>query len=527
MHRRTLLQGAAASLLASPLAAPAIAQPAKSATLRFVPQANLSVLDPIWTTATVTGEHGFYVFDTLYGANTKGEPLPQMAEGHSVSDNGLVWTFKLRDGLLFHDGEKVRGIDCAASLERWSKRDPFGQLLGRVVEKWAAPDDRTVEIRLTRKFPHLLDALCASGGNIAFIMPERLAQTDPNKAVTEMIGSGPYKFLAKEYNSGSRVAYEKFDGYKPRGEAPDWMSGGKVAHFPRVVWSIIPDPATAAAALQNNEVDWWERPLVDLIPMLKKADGVGVQIADPGGRMGIMRLNCLQTPFKDVKLRQAVRLAVNQKDYMLASRGDDASLWTECRSLFGKGTPYYEDQKDLMPADPKAAMAMLKEAGYGNEKVVIINPTDFPDIGPLGQMTAQTLKQIGMNVDLQESDWGTVVQRRAKRGPITEGGWSIFHTTGPVVGWGNPAVSPLVGGQGEKGWFGWWRSDEAEHLAGEWLQATDPAEQKKFAVAASRLALDQVATVPLGQFFLQTAFRKSITGILQCPTMVPWNIRPV
>lgn len=527
MHRRTLLQGVAASLAASPLAAPAVAQPARAATLRFVPQANLSVLDPIWTPATVTSEHGFYVFDTLYGANSRGDPKPQMADGHTTSIDGLVWTFKLRDGLMFHDGEKVRGIDCAASLERWSKRDPFGKLLDRVVEKWGAPDDRTVEIRLTKPFPHLLNAICGSGTGIAFIMPERLARTDPNKVVTEMIGSGPYKFLPGEYDSGSRVAYEKFDGYQPRGEAPDWMSGGKMAHFPRVVWNIIPDPATAAAALQNNEVDWWERPQVDLIPILKSAQGVEVQIADPAGRMAYMRLNCLQTPFKDVKLRQAVRLAVNQEDYMRASRGDDASLWTVCHSLYGKRTQYYQDQTDLMPADPNAAKAMLKDAGYANEKVVIINPTDFPDIGPLGQMTAQTLKQIGMNVDLQDSDWGTVVQRRAKRAPITEGGWSIFHSTGPVSGQNNPGASPLVGAEGEQGWFGWWKNEEAQHLIAKWLDEGDPAEQKKLAVAQARLALDHAATIPLGQFFLQTAFRKSITGILPAPIMVPWNIRPV
>ncbi|MBN8891882.1 MAG: ABC transporter substrate-binding protein [Rhodospirillales bacterium 70-18] len=524
MRRRTLLQGAAASLLV-PLAAPAIAQPAKTAALRFVPQANLSVLDPIWTSATVTTEHGFYVFDTLYGADAKGVPQPQMAEGHSVSADGRVWTFRLRDGLVFHDGTPVRGVDCAASLERWSKRDSFGQLLAKVVEKWGAPDDRTLEIRLTQPFPLLLDAICATGSNIAFIMPERLAKTDANKQVTEMVGSGPYRFLAKEYNSGSRVAYEKFDGYRPRAEPASWMAGGKVAHFPRVEWNIIPDPATAAAALQNNEADWWERPLPDLMPMLKRAEGVAVQIADPGGRMAIMRLNCLQAPFKDVKLRQAVRLAVNQEDYMRASRGDDASLWTVCRSLFAKGNPYHEDERDLMPADPKAAMAMLKAAGYAGEKVVVINPTDFPDIGPLGQVTAEMLKKIGMNVDLQESDWGTVVQRRSKRGPVEEGGWSIFHTTVPAVGWDNPAVSPMVRGQGEKGWFGWWRSEAAEQMTAEWLAATDPAMQKKVATALGRLALDQVATVPLGQFYLQTAFRKSITGILQGPIMVPWNIR--
>lgn len=527
MRRRTLLTGAIATAAVAGLKAPAIAQPAKAATLRFVPQANLSVLDPIWTTATVTSEHGFYVFDTLYGADAKGVLHPQMAEGHSVSADGRVWTFKLRDGLMFHDGTPVRGIDCAASLERWSKRDSFGQLLARAVDKWAAPDDRTLEIRLKQPFPHLLDAICATGGNIAFIMPERLARTDANKAIAEVVGSGPYKFLPKEYNSGSHMAYEKFDGYKPRQEAPSWMAGGKVAHFPRVEWTIIPDPATAAAALQNNEVDWWERPLADLIPMLKKNDGIGVQIADPGGRMAIMRLNCLQSPFKDVKLRQAVRLAVNQEDYMRASRGDDASLWTICRSLYGKGTAYYQDEKDLMPADPKAAMAALKAAGYSGEKVVVINPTDFPDIGPLGQVSAQMLKDIGMNADLQESDWGTVIQRRAKRGPTSEGGWSIFHTTGPVVGWDNPVVSPLVGGEGEKGWFGWWADSEVEKMKQEWLVAPDAAAQKKIAQAIGRRALDQVATLPLGQFFLQTAFRKSITGILQAPTMVPWNIRPV
>jgi peptide/nickel transport system substrate-binding protein len=527
MRRRTLITGAVASAFATRLAAPAIAQPAKTATLRFVPQANLSVLDPIWTSATVTSEHGFYVFDTLYGSDAKGVPRPQMAEGHEVSADGLVWRFKLREGLVFHDGEKVRGIDCATSLERWSKRDSFGQLLGKVVEKWGAPDDRTVELRLTRPFPHLLDALCSSGSNIAFIMPERLARTDANKAVTEMVGSGPYRFLPKEYNSGSRVAYERFDGYQPRQEAPSWMAGAKVAHYPRILWNIIPDPATAAAALQNDETDWWERPLPDLLPLLKKAEGVGVQVADPGGRMAIMRLNCLQTPFKDVRLRQAVRLAVKQDDYMRASRGDDASLWTQCRSLFGKGTAYYHDEADLMPGDPKAAMAALKAAGYAGEKVVVINPTDFPDIGPLGQVTAEMLKHIGMNVDLQESDWGTVVQRRSKRGPVEDGGWSIFLTTVPASGWDNPAVSPMVRGQGEKGWFGWWESPKAEEMTAEWLAAPDVASQTKVAMALGRLALDQVATVPLGQFFLQTAFRSTITGILPGPIMVPWNIRPV
>jgi peptide/nickel transport system substrate-binding protein len=520
MRRRTLLQSAAASLLA----APAVAQP-KPSTLRFIPQANLTVLDPIWTTATVTNEHGYYVFDTLYSANSRLEPKPQMAAGHEVSPDGRTWTFKLRDGLKFHDGAPVRGVDCVASLKRWSKRDAFGQLFADAVDSWSTPDDRSFVIRLSRPFPLMLDALAKPDSSVPFVMPERLANTDPMKQIREVVGSGPYKFVAAEYNSGSQVVYEKNDAYVPRPEPAEWATGGKVAHFQRIEWTIMPDPATAAAALMNGEKDWWERPAPDLLPLLGKSPKLQGQIADPSGRLAVMRLNHLQPPFNNIALRRAVRLAVNQEDYMRAARGDDTSLWTTCRSLYAKSTPYYRDEADLMPGSLDAARAALKAAGYAGEKVVIINPTDFPDIGPLGQVTADVLKRIGMNVDLQESDWGTVVQRRASREPVEKGGWSIFHTTGSAPGWSNPAVSELVRGRGAKGWFGWWTNEHAEELAHAWANASNPAEQKRLAQEGARLALDEVASIPLGQFYIKTYFSKRITGVLQGLAPYPWGVR--
>ena len=520
MRRRTLLSG----VTAFGLTRPAIAQPV--ATLRFIPQANLSVLDPIWTTATVTTNHAYYVFDTLFGATRALQPKPQMAEGHTVSDDGRVWRIRLRDGLWFHDGTPVRGVDCATSLARWAKRDPFGQLLDRVVDDWGAPDDRTVEIRLKRPFPLLLDALAKPEG-VPFIMPERFARTDAMTAVREMVGSGPYRFVANEYNSGSRMVYARFDRYAPRQELPDMTSGAKIAHFQRVVWNVIPDPATAAAALQNNEADWWERPLVDLVPTLQRNPNITVQVADPAGRLALARLNHLQPPFNDVKLRRAVLMAVRQDDYMRAARGDDTTLWTACRSLFPKNTPYYHDEGgSLMRGDLDAARTLLREAGYGGQKVVIINPTDFPDIGPLGQVTFDVFKKLGINVDLQESDWGTVVQRRASREPVEKGGWSMFHTTGSAPGYASPATSALVRGQGAKGWFGWWDSARAEALTDEWVDAPDGASQARLAQAIGQLALEEVATIPLGQFYLQTAFRKSITGVLQGTSPYPWGVKP-
>jgi peptide/nickel transport system substrate-binding protein len=524
MHRRTLLTGAAASLLA----APAIAQDLRPTTLRFVPQANLGVLDPIWTTATITGLHGSYVFDTLYAVDSAMRPQPQMAEGHEVSADGRLWRIRLRQGLTFHDTTPVCAVDCIASLKRWGAREPFGQLLLAVVDNWQAPDDRTIEIRLTRPFPQLLEALGKADTSFAFIMPERLALTDPNKQVSEMIGSGPYRFVSGEFNSGGKVVYEKFAAYIPRAEPPVWASGGKVAHFARIEWIIIPDSATAAAALQSGEVDWWERPLTDLQPMLAKNADITLQIADHAGRMAMMRLNTLQPPFNDVRLRRAVRLAVQQDSYMRAAQGNDTNLWTTCRSLWPRNTPYYADAGDaVMPGSADRARAALKEAGYNGQTVAIINPTDYPDIGPLGQVTAATLKEIGMTVDLRESDWGTVIQRRASREPVEKGGWSIFHTTGTAVGLANPAMSYIVRDQGPTGWFGWWESAKAEDLVQQWLYAPDEAGQNAAAGALGALALDEAGTVPLGQFYGRTAYRKSITGILPGPMSYPWNVRPV
>ncbi|EFH11879.1 ABC transporter substrate-binding protein [Teichococcus cervicalis] len=527
-HRRSLLQGGAAALLSAPLAgrlsAPALAQDSRAATLRFVPQANLSALDPIWTTATVTANHGYYVFDTLYGVDAQGRPRPQMVEGHEQAENGALWRFRLREGLKFHDGSPVRGADVIASLKRWAARDTFGQLLAKVVVEWQAPDDRSFALRLSRPFPLLLEALSKPDSNVAFIMPERLAATDPTRGITEMVGSGPYRFLANEFNSGSRAVYEKFDGYVPRSEPAENSSGGKVAKFRRIEWHIIPDPSTVAAALSNGEIDWWERPHPDLQSLLARSRDIQRVVQDTSGRLALMRLNCLQPPFNDVRVRRAVRLAVNQEDYMRASQGDDTSAWTDTRSVFPRRTPYYQDHADLMPASLDAARKALQESGYANQKVVIINPTDFPDIGPLGQVTADLLQRVGFNVELAESDWGTVIQRRNSREPVERGGWSIFHTTGPVTFYGNPAMSPLARGQGAAGWFGWWQSERAEQLVDTWLYSQDQAEQQRTAHELGRLALDEVATVPLGQFTIRTALRRNLTGLLTGAAPFPWNL---
>ncbi len=529
MERRHLLRTAAAMPLAA-LARPALAQSAQALreqTLRFVPQADLSSLDPIWTTATIVGNHGYYVYDTLYSADDKLRPQPQMAAGHEVSENGLTWRIRLRDGLLFHDGTPVLARDCVASIRRWAVREPVGQLLAAVVDQWLTPDDRTVELRLSRRFPLMLEALAKPDASIPFIMPERIASADATKAITEVMGSGPYRFLKEEFVAGSRVAYARFDGYVPRAEPALWGTGGKVAHFPRVEWHIIPDSATAAAALQRGEVDWWERPQNDLLPVLEQNRNVQTLIQDPSGRMAVLRMNELQPPFDDRRVRRAVLLSVDQDEYLRAAYGDDTALWKVSRSIYPGGTPYAVDSPARMPGDLDAARRALKESGYAGQKVVILNPTDYPTIQPLGQVTADRLRRIGMNVDLQETDWGTIVQRRTSREPTDKGGWSIFHTTVSAPGYSSPASSPLIRGQGARGWFGWYDSPRVEQMVQAWLETQDDEARTRMAREIGDIAADDVATIPLGMFYVRTAFRRNLAGMLPGAAPYPWGLHRV
>ena len=339
VKRRTLLttaSAAAASYAQAVLPRPALAQGAAARTLRFVPQANLTSPDPIWTTATVTRNHAYLVWDTLYGLNTDQQPSPQMCAGHELSDDQLTWRFTLRDGLAFHDGEPVRASDCVASITRWSKRDAFGQILDARLAGLRALDDRRFELRLIKAFPLLPFALA---GNGCFVMPERIARTDPFKQIEEIVGSGPFRFVRNEWISGSRAVYARFPGYQPRQEPPSFTAGGKVARIERVEWIIMPDPATAAAALQAGEIDWIEQPLIDLLPLLRHNADIRVETNDPYGVIGVIVFNHLQPPFDNVKLRRALLPAVDQSVFVSAVMGSESGTAKTGVGVFTVGSP--------------------------------------------------------------------------------------------------------------------------------------------------------------------------------------------
>ncbi len=522
MRRRTAL-----AAIAGTLASPSLLRAQPPRTLRFVPQADPAILDPIVTTGLVTRNHGFMIFDTLYGVDERFRPQPQMVEGHTISDGGLSWTMRLREGLRFHDGTPVLARDVVASLRRWAARDTFGTSLFAIVDEIAAPDDRTVAWRLKRPFPLMPDCLGKVGAITAAIMPERLAKSDPAVPLSEMVGSGPFRFVADEYVGGSRVVYARFDGYVPRPEAPSLLAGGKPVHFDRVEWQTIPDPATAAAALQRGEVDWVEQPLVDLLPRLKADRNITTEVIDPTGAVGVLRFNQLHPPFNNPDIRRIVLGAVSQSEFMRAVVGDDRSLWQDGCGFFPPGSPLANDEgmAALMgPRDLAASARALKAAGYGGEPVLMMAPTDFPSINAMSEVTRDLLEKIGMRVDYVATDWGSVLRRQANRDVPSKGGYNLFCTYSPGITHYTPAAHNFLRGSGDKATFGWSVSPGLEGLREQWLTAPDDAARLAIARQMQRQAFIDVPYVPLGLFLQPTAHRRDLSGLIGGPPLF-WNVK--
>jgi len=521
MLRRQFLCGAAA------LAAPAVrAQSTRERTLKVVPLTSLYSLDTVFNTSLVTTNHGWAVYDSLYGTTSKGEIRPQMAEGHTVSEDGQVYVIKLREGLKFHNGEPVRAQDCVQSLKRWAGRETFGQTIAQFIDDWAVVDDRTMRVGFSRPVPIFLEAIARGSASFPFMVPEHIAKTDPYKQITDPTGSGPYKFNASEFAPGSFASYSRFADYNPRSEPADFTSGGKVAHFERMEWPTIPEPSTAAAALISGEVDWYEQVQPDLIPQLRKNRDLRIGSANPGGFNGILRFNHLHPPFNDVQIRRAVLMAVNQPDYMASITGNDPTAYRECKAMFPCGTPYGEEiGKEAMQGSVDKARAMLKAAGYKGEKVVIISPSDVPTIGPMGDITYALLKQLGMNVEFVAVDWATLTNRRASREPVEKGGWSLFHTWAASTIIGTPVEHFAMRGLGQKAWAGWFEDPMIEQLTREWVVAVTPESRVALAAAIHARAMEQVPFVLCGQFQIRTAYRSYLSGAIEGNAAYMWNVR--
>ncbi|OGA21561.1 MAG: peptide ABC transporter substrate-binding protein [Betaproteobacteria bacterium RIFCSPLOWO2_02_FULL_67_19] len=501
---------------------------AQDKVLRIVPHSNLAILDPIWTTAYMSRNHGYMIYDTLFGTDEKNQIKPQMVESWSVSPDKRLWTFKLRKGLAFHDGKPVTGEDVAASIARWGKRDAMGSALMTFVDRMDAPAADTFRIFLRETCGFVLEALGKPSSNVPFIMPKRIAETDAFKQIEEHIGSGPYLFVKDQFKPGDKAVYVKNPKYVPRKEPPSGTAGGKHVYVDRVEWNLaLRDAQAQVNALQKGEVDIIESLGFDHYETVKKTPGLQIPRYANVDLQYMARFNHLHKPFNDAKVRRAVLAAFAQEPFLKAQVGVK-ELYKTCPSMFTCGTPYGSPAgSDIQSkSNMKKAQELLKASGYDGTPIVVMKPTDLAAIQKLPDVAAQLLRQAGFKVDLQAMDWQTLVGRRAKKDPIDKGGWHMFLTAWNGHDIWNPIANPTMDTRGEaSGWFGWGKDDKILELRNQFMRATDEAQKKKLAEAIQTRAFEVGTHVPLGEYAQPMAARKNISGFFITNGNLYWNLK--
>jgi len=514
---KNLLFAAATALAAGPL---------QAQTLTAVMQSGLRVTDPVVTTANITNYHGYMIYDTLLGLDERFTVRPQMADWQASGD-GKTYTFTLRDGLRWHDGTAVTSEDCIASIARWAKVDTTGQMMMSMVEHIKIIDDKRFEIQLTEPTTLLLEGLSQLSTRALFMMPKRLAETPANTPVTEYIGSGPFKFVAAEFQPGLKVVYEKNTDYVPRAEPPSWTSGGKVVNVDRVEWVTMPDQMTTVNALLNDEIDYIEQLPLDMLPLVEGRRDLRVHALDKLGVWSFFRMNHLHPPFDNKLVRQAAMAAVSQEDVMKAVVGNP-DYYRTCAAVMGCGNllanTYGEEW--IVKADMKRAKRLLKEANYDGTPVVILQPTDFATLVAQPIVVGAALREAGFKVEMKAMDWQTLVTQRASQKPPSEGGWNLFATNSILATSGNPITNFTLAAAGLTSWQGWPNVPEIEALRARFARATDAGERKQIAADIQRLAIEEGLVMPLGQFLRPAAYNSDkLSGLVESPVTVFWNLK--
>ncbi len=498
---------------------------AQADTLRVVPQAPLQILDPLSTTAYITRDHGFMVYDTLFGTDSSGNVQPEMVAKYAVDAAGTTWTFTLRDGLKFHDGSPVTSADAIASLERWQSKDTLGGKMKARTSGMTAVDAHTFQIKLSAPFGPMLAALGKASSIVPFIMPKAVIEAAGAGPVTKIVGSGPFEFVQSEFKPGERAVYARFEGYKPRSEPASGTAGGKVVKVDKVEWLFLRDPQTAVNALRNKEVDFLDSPSFEQVPDLLKDPSLQV-VKLPAAFSYVMRFNTLTPPFNDPKVRRAAMLAVNQEAVLKVQIGVPGAYET-CASVYPCGTPYSSTPAHYT-GKPNFAEArkLLQEAKYDGTPIVILDAPEVKVQYKTAPMMSALLQQAGFKTKVLPLDWASWLQKRTLTAPASEGGWNVFVAAWSPLDLAVPISSAPLTANGKSGWPGWFEDAQVDALMTQFTDATDLAQQKAIAAKIQDRILEAGAIAPLGQGNGFSVMRKdSLTGLLpRVAATVFWNV---
>lgn len=481
-------------------------------TYRIVMQSDLKSFDPIWSGAYIVRDYGYMVYDTLFAVDAEFNIRPQMADTVTTSPDGLVTTITLRDGLEWHDGAPVTAEDCVASLKRWQARDSMGQKLADFLKEYRVVDARTFEIVLKERFAPLLEALGKPSVAVPFMMPKRVAETDAFQQIGVTIGSGPFILKTDEWKPGEKVVFVKNPRYKPRSDPASGLAGGKLVKLDRVEWIWIPDAQTQVNALLAGEIDAIDSLPHDLLPLVESDPNVRV-VPDTVSNQYALRMNWLVPPFNNPKIRQAAFMALRQRNFLEAAVGNK-KYWRTCKALFTCNSPLATEagMEGLVEGNAEKAAALLKQAGYDNTPVLLLQPADLPALANLAPVAKSQLERAGFKVEMQAMDWQSMVTRLiTKRGPPAEGGWNAFATSWQQLDILDPLMTPFLTASCAKARAGWPCDAEMESLRDAYARATDAAEKRKIATEAQVLNTRVVTHIPLGEWYRVRAVRANIS----------------
>jgi len=357
-------------------------------------------------------------------------------------------------------------------------------------------------------------------------MPKKIAETDAFTQIDNYIGSGPFIFKKDEWKPGEKLVYVKNPKYKPRAEPMSGLSGGKVVSVERVEWVWIPDAETQLNALLNGEVDMLESVSYDHLGVLEKNKDVRV-IANKTSNQYVFRMNWLQPPFNNVKIRQAAAYALNQEEFLQANIGDKR-FYRVCKAMFTCDTPLASTagMDGLIEGNAAKARQLLQEAGYDGTVVVMPQPTDLGVIKQLAPVAKSQLEKAGFKVEVQPMDWQSMVTRlTTKKGPPSEGGWNAFGTSWVQLDILDPLMTPNLAATCDKARAGWPCDEGLEKLRDKFVAATTAAEKKAVADEVQTYAMQVVTHVPLGEWFAVSAVRANIgTQTVPSPITVFWGV---
>jgi peptide/nickel transport system substrate-binding protein len=530
--RRALLAAAGATLATPSVAAPALAAPALAAqpgtrTLRFIPNADLAWFDPSFWPFLETRNHAMMVYDTLFATDAEGRIQPQMAEGHRVEDDGRTWTIRLREDLAFHNGEPVLARDCVASILRWGNHAAMGQSLLAATQELVAADDRTIVFRLGQRFPLLSAALGSQAMQVCAIMPAWLLEGMDFLAITQVVGSGPYRYLADERVPGKRLAYARNAAYVPRATGtPSFLAGPKHAHFDRVEW--LPMGAEAAQeALQSGRADWWQSPPAAAHPALAANPALVLALHDRAGFMGTLRLNHLVPPFSTPAACRALLPAIDQAAFMQAASGAGPEFRRDGVGFFCPESPM-ASQAGIgalrSPPDLAAARGALEAAGALGAPITVLSIADMPAPRAMATMGAEMLRRLGLEVEVVQVPLRNLIARLLRTQPSGAGGWNaVFGYWSGHDMW-DPGMHRYLRGEGPSGEVGWPTSDALEAMRRAWLATPDLAVRRTIAAEMQVQAFQDVPYIPLGQWQVPTAYDRRLQGMLQGYPLF-WNLR--